>query len=168
MNGNRPGRILVAVFSGVVLLSGCTLDPVRRLPPGTTAEEVRSFMGEPRERYAEADGGSTWAYPTGPMGYYTYMVQLDAAGKVVRVEQVLDDKGFARIVLHKSTKEDVRHLLGPPWRTTYFPRQHELVWDYYIHNAWLRPAQFHVIFDDNGVAKQTMQIEEFYGDGKIR
>ena len=164
MKASGSGRIKGVLVAAVVVLAGCAAAPYR-LAPGTTAEEVRTRLGEPRESWKEANGGTTWVYPTGPAGYYTYMVRLDPSGRVSAVDQVLDDRTFARIELYKTTEDDVRHLIGPPWRTDHFPRQNQTVWDYYVRDDWSYqyPVHFYVTFNDQGVVTQTMKLREFFG-----
>jgi hypothetical protein len=90
-------------------------------------------------------------------------VQFDAAGRVRSVEDVLTDRGFARILAGKTTVEEVRRLFGPPFRVTRFERKRETAWDYRFRDTWTYPAIFSVIFNDSGIVTMTMQQREFYG-----
>lgn len=59
--------VLAALF---ISLSGCARKNVRHLasdaslvvPEQTTREQVLSYLGQPDEHYATADGGETWVY----------------------------------------------------------------------------------------------------------
>lgn len=158
--------------TGVIAMSltvaACALTYPARLPAGkATASDVQRVMGTPWHRFPEPDGGSIWVYPTGPLGREVWRVRLDGAGVVAGVEQMLNDRGFGRVVVGKSTKEDILRLFGPPFRTEYFERRHELAWDYRFRDDWQYPALFHVLFNDSGVVTGTMQVREVYHRGPM-
>ena len=75
---------LAAPLLTVMLLAGCANFSGTPLQPGssTLADLDRAF-GAPALRWVEADGGERRAYPTGPMGYKTWMARTDAAGRLV-------------------------------------------------------------------------------------
>ena len=90
--------------------------------PGQSESDVRRAMGEPALTWRDAQGQTHLAYPRGPLGYQTWVVRLDRAGKVDAVENVLDEAHFAAIAPGMS-REQVLRALGPPqpaW-TRYFP-----------------------------------------------
>lgn len=159
----KPASLIAALSLLAALLGGCALDPLRQVAPGSTAEHVRGVMGEPWSQWSEPDGSMHWVYPTGPLGRHTYEVQFDAAGTVRSVEDVLTDRGFARIEAGKTTTEEVQRLFGPPFRAIRFERKHETAWDYRFRDTWTYPAIFSVIFNDMGIVTMTMQQREFYG-----
>lgn len=162
MNWRRNAAMLAAAAG--LILSGCASYDGRGLKPGmASADEVRRTMGEPALRWSEADGGSLWAYPRGPAGYHTFMVRLDAKGSLSSIEEVLNERGFSRIRIGKSNKDEVLKLIGPPWRETYFGSRKELAWDYRFLDAWAFSSQFHVVFDDAGVVRMTMQQRDPLG-----
>ena len=66
----------------VVLLSACSGYSPGDLRVGASETDFRTHMGEPTARYALADGGSKIEYARGPMGKHTYMIDVDAAGRV--------------------------------------------------------------------------------------
>lgn len=158
-----PARLIAALSLFVAVLGGCALDPLHQVAPGSIAEHVRGVMGEPWSQWSEPDGTMHWVYPTGPLGRHTYEVQFDAAGKVRSVEDVLTDRGFARIQAGKTAEEVVQRLFGPPFRVIRFERKHETAWDYRFRDTWTYPAIFSVIFNDAGIVTTTMQQREFYG-----
>ena len=93
-------------------------------------------------------GGRQLAYPRGPAGYETFMVHLDAAGRLERIENVLDMTHFARIQ-PDMTQAEVLQLLGPsqPQWTAYFKARDELVWEWRYCDSWREAARFDVLFD---------------------
>lgn len=158
-----PARLTATLCLLAALLGGCALDPLHQVRPGSTAEHVRGVMGEPWSQWSEPDGIMHWSYPTGPLGRHTYEVQFDAAGTVRSVEDVLSDRGFARIEAGKTTELEVQRLFGPPYRVIRFERKRETAWDYRFRDTWTYPAIFSVIFNDTGIVTMTMQQREFYG-----
>ena len=76
----------------VLLLAACA-EPTR-LPPGTGRAEVLSQLGTPTATYPLGQG-ERLQYSRAPLGTAVNNVDLDAAGKVVAVTQVLDERRFA-------------------------------------------------------------------------
>lgn len=113
-------------------------------------------------RWQNADGSQQWAFPRGPMGYHTYMVIIGTDGKLLQIENVLDENNFARIQpgMHK---DEVLRILGPsyPNWTSYFKRRNELVWEWRYCDAWHEAARFNVLFDNTlGTVRSTLSLTE--------
>lgn len=158
-------RRAVAAILLSAALAGCAAYDGFGLKPGiATADDVRQTMGQPRNVYREPDGGESWEYPRGPQGLHTFMARLDKNRVLREIEQVLDQKGFARIEVGKSRREDVMRAIGSPWRQLDFPRRSEVVWDYRFLDVWGYPSQFSVVFDESGFVKQTFAIREHRRD----
>ena len=152
----------MAALALAVALGGCASYSGYGLKPGVaTADDVRRTMGAPRNIYRDDDGRESWEYSHGPLGRETFMVRLDKNRVLEKVEQVLNEQGFARIVAGKSKGDDVLRAIGSPWRTGRFDRRQEEFWDYRFRDLWGYDSQFHVIFDPRGVVKETMAIREF-------
>lgn len=131
-----------------------------------TLPEVVASMGEPAMRWKDADGRQQLAYPRGPAGTETFMVFLDASGRLERIRPVLNEAHFARIEAGKSDKESILRLLGPsaPQRTSYFAARDELVWEWRFCNSWSETAFFAVLFDGTtGIVRTTMQYPDIRG-----
>jgi hypothetical protein len=146
-----------------LLLAACASYSGRGLKPGIDGlDDVVQLMGQPAMRWQNADGSLQLAYPRGPAGFHTYMVSIDANGKLQQIENVLDDTSFARIKPGMN-KEDVLRLIGPPYPywTVYFERRDELAWEWRYYNAWNEPARFNVLFDNtSGTVRKTMSLTE--------
>lgn len=131
------GLSACAGYSGYGLLAGVA-----------DAAAVRAAMGEPALTW-QLDGGQTQlAYPRGPAGFHTYMVYLDAEGRLQRIENALTEANFARIT-PPMREEEVIQLLGPPqpqW-TAYFAARQELVLEWRYCNSFSEGARFNVILD---------------------
>ena len=143
----RKGRVLM--LAAGVLLAGCAGYSGSNLQPGlATEDEVLRTMGAPAMRWKLPDGGQQLAYPRGPAGYETFMVFVDAGGRLVRIGNVLDMASFARIQ-PGMTQDEVLQLIGPPqpqW-TAYFKARDELVWEWRYCDSWREAARFDVLFD---------------------
>lgn len=133
----------------LVLLAGCAAYSGSGLQPGVATEaEVRQTMGVPAMQWELAGGGRQLAYPRGPAGFATFMVYVDAAGRLERIVNVLDMANFARIQSGMSQAE-VLQVLGPsqPEWTAYFKARDELVWEWRYCDSWHEAARFDVLFD---------------------
>lgn len=103
-----------AVTLGLLVLSGCAfLEPATELRVGQTESEVTQRLGEPAGRHVLAQGASRLEYPRGPAGRTTWMVDLDASGRVTAVEQVLTEANFYKVT-DGMPVADLLRLLGRP------------------------------------------------------
>ena len=137
------------LLSVSLLLAGCAGYGGADLVAGVAREaDVRQAMGVPAMPWTFPGGGRQLAYPRGPAGYETFMVHLDAAGRLERIENVLDMTHFARIQ-PDMTQAEVLQLLGPsqPQWTAYFKARDELVWEWRYCDSWREAARFDVLFD---------------------
>ncbi len=152
-----------ATISSALLLVACAAYSGHGLKPGEDRlEDVVRVMGEPAMRWQNADGSVQLAYPRGPMGYHTYMVQIGSDGKLRQIKNVMDRKTFA--LIHAGmTKDEVLYILGPsfPGWTEYFKARDELVWEWRYCDAWNEAARFHVLFDNTkATVRSTMSLTE--------
>ncbi|MES2686644.1 MAG: hypothetical protein V4706_07450 [Pseudomonadota bacterium] len=99
--------------SAALWLGGCSVFPISSVKPGMSREEVVSTMGAPTAA-VNLQQGTRLQYSGQPGGQFAFMVDLDAAGRVASVRQVLNEKDFERIVLGKWSKADVLREFGPP------------------------------------------------------
>lgn len=145
-----------------LLVTACTPLGGPMLQPGNTLQDTYRMLGEPAMRWREADGGEQLAFPTGPMGYHTWMVRTDAAGRVKSVDNVMDIAHFARIQPGMG-QDEVLRILGPsyPGWMIYYKARDELVWEWRYCDVWSEPARFDVLFDgSSGKVRSTLsQVE---------
>ena len=87
-------------------------------------------MGPPTAVYTMPDGHVRLEYNRMPAGKHTFMVDLDAAGRMAHWENVLDERHFAAIQ-PGMTMDDVLRLIGPPTFTSRyrFPEP-GITWNY--------------------------------------
>ena len=89
--------------------------PTADITPGTPRADVIARMGTPT-RVVPLANGERLQYSLQPAGQYAWMVDLDGAGRVQRVRQVLTAADFQRIVVGQWTRSDVEREFGPPAR----------------------------------------------------
>ncbi|UUX94658.1 hypothetical protein [Aquabacterium sp. J223] len=106
-------RSLPVLLAAAAVLAGCAGYPDRSIQPGISAEQVIARMGPPAARHPAPDGGTRLEYSHPPFGKQSFMVDLDAQGRVTRVEQVLDERQFMRIE-PGMTVQQVQALIGRP------------------------------------------------------
>ncbi|NJD26574.1 MAG: hypothetical protein FIB06_14350 [Betaproteobacteria bacterium] len=158
-------RISAALAAVVAVLPGCDIGLNQDIKPGiTTADEVRTRMGEPGFEFRNNDGSTTWEYTRQPMGVHCYMVTLGPDRIVTRFEQVLNDASYAR-AREGMERDAIRRLLGKPARIEVFDNLREEVWEWRIegmpHNEL---TYFNVYFDTStGLVKKAGKRVEVKG-----
>ncbi len=135
----------------LLFLAGCVSDGRSLAPSVHDAAAVRAEMGAPAEVLKAPHGGEVWFYPRGRVGRETWRAEIGPDGKLVReVEQVLDEKNFDRILDGKTTREELRLMLGPPVQEWIGVNGWEIIWDYPYRWAQM-PWMLHVGIDQKGV-----------------
>lgn len=155
----RPTTTLM-MLSFAALLGSC--GGARSLVPGQSTEaDVRAQMGAPKE--TRADGADqVWEYPTGPEGLTNYAVRLGPDKRVKSVTQLVSEEQLEKVVVGKSSKTEVRQLLGRPAEETV----------YYVGPTWywrfmrngISPGFLVVTFDQSGTATSKIAIIDMPGD----
>jgi hypothetical protein len=150
----------IKIFSSLALaflLAGCA--SFSALQPGASREEALARYGAP-SRVVPLNGGIRLQYSRQPAGQTAVMVDLDAAGRVVAVRQVLNAQEFSKIEVGRWTQGDVERAFGPP---AFVDRVAS--WPGNIMNyRWLDNFQnmlFWVYLDDRNVVQRTGQGIEF-------
>jgi hypothetical protein len=159
----------LALLVAVSVLAGCA-GFSNHFQPGVTGQnEVQQEMGKPRAVVQGSEGISIWQYPTGPEGLLTYLARFDSKGILLSFEQALDEGHFAKIEIGKTTNNEVNSLIGPPWRTIYFPRQQHTAWDYRFRDLWGFRVEQSIVFDAAGVvvSKPQRRLDDDGGRGMM-
>ena len=109
----QPALRAVVAAACVLAASGCALLAPPVVLPGHTQAEAERELGRVTGRYAMPGGVMRLEFARGPMGRETYMVDIDAGGRVLRSEQVLSEQRLAslRIGMHA---DEVLRLVGRP------------------------------------------------------
>ena len=105
-------KTVFCLAAAALLLAGCAFKPVM---PGMSRDEVVASYGTPT-RVLTAASGTRLQYSTQPAGQSVVMVDLDAAGKVIAVREVMTLQELSKIEAGKWTREDVEREFGPPAR----------------------------------------------------
>ncbi len=87
----------LAALAALGVLGACAGYGPAQVRTGQTPEEVARTMGPPTGRHTMADGHQRLEYARGPYGKHTWMIDLDAQGRVAAVTQVLTEANFNRI-----------------------------------------------------------------------
>jgi SmpA/OmlA family protein len=153
--------LLMLFFAALV--AGC--GGVRALVPGQSAEaDVRAAMGAPRETRTEG-GDQVWEYPTGPEGFTNYSVRFGADGKVKSVTQLVSEEQLEKIVVGKSTRDDVRRILGRPAEEKVYHFGPTWYWRF-LRNG-VSTGYLIVTFDSASIATSKIAIQDAYPGAKF-
>jgi hypothetical protein len=129
---SRVGAAAVAAPTAVLaalLATACA--PV---PPavGEARDAVVARWGTPTARYTMPGGVERLEYATGPFGRTTWMIDLDAGGRVAGARQVLDEAHFAAFQRRAPglSREEVLRTLGTPGERKRVGLRHDEVWSW--------------------------------------
>ena len=149
------------LLSSAALLGGCST--AGSLVPGQSAEaDARARLGTPTDTRTDPNGDKVWEYATGPEGFYTYMVRIGADGRVKEFTQVLTEEELAKIVPGKTTRAEVRRMLGRPSdEKTY---RVGLTWSYRYKKGDTQPGYLVVTFNPDDTVRDTIAIIDMPGD----
>lgn len=130
------------IACALALLAGCAGYAPTQVAVGSSESEVVQSMGPPTSRYTLADGQQRLEYARGPYGRHTYMVDLDAQGRVAKVEQVLDARHFEQVLPGQSRDEVLRTIGRPSERAGMFRDGQIWSWRYANNDCLWYQAQF--------------------------
>ena len=142
------------------LLAGCAgfaLGPPA-LAPGTPIAEATRTLGPPTAQFALADGGRRLEYWGGSFAKSTWMVDFDAGGRFVSMEQVLTEANFYALPAG-ITRDELRARMGPPVSTFPIGRQGIQVWNYRYQTNDCLWFQVSIRDADGRVAETTRGID---------
>jgi hypothetical protein len=98
MGRRWQGSTLALAGIAVLAAAACGTYRPQDVKPGMGEAEVAALIGRPTGRYAGPNGQTRVEFATGPYGRVTWMVDLDASGKVIDApEQVLNEAYFSWI-----------------------------------------------------------------------
>ena len=126
------------------------------LQPGSSEADLRARMGEPSGRHTLPGGASKLEFARGPMGKHTYMVELDADGRVRGWQQVLTEANFDALPI-AAPRAEVRQQLGRPSESRVGWRGVGEVWSYRFESPFCR--WFQVWLVDERVREASYAID---------
>jgi SmpA/OmlA family protein len=143
----------------VAMLAGCA--GARSLVPGQSTEaDVRARMGAPKD--TRMDGNDQiWEYPTGPEGFYNYAVRMGPDRRVKEVTQLVSEEQLDKIVVGKSTRDEVRQILGRPALETVYHVGPTWYWRHL--KGGTQPGYLVVTFDPDGTVSSKISIIDMPG-----
>jgi hypothetical protein len=134
LDRNFKGRSLAALVAAVCAgLAGCANVLSYQAVPGEAEPVLLARLGPPSERAVRAEGGQRLVYTRGPMGRGTTMIELDAAGRVLRSYEALTADRMASIQPGMPVA-DVQARLGPPAQRSGLAMEGRQLW------AWRFPT----------------------------
>lgn len=160
--------IRAAAALPVAWLAACATPAT--LAPGTSEADVLARFGRPTAEHALGAGAKRLEYLTGPYQQTKYMVDVDAKGKVQRVEQVLSYEKFARLRVGVDDEAVVLREFGHPYYTQPYRLVGLTAWMYpYVENGTWN-SEMAVYFDDKGIVRRVESGPDprFLRDGRDR
>ena len=154
--------VLAALLSG--LLAAC--GGVRSVAPDhSTLSEVRAKVGNPTDIRFDSNGDELWEYGGGYKGTETYLVRAGRDGLVKSVMQLRSQEQFDKIQTGRSTKADVRDLLGQPSDESFLYNGTSWTWRGQLTGQRI---QFVVHFGSGNVALSKLIMADTVGDDSKR
>lgn len=126
----KPLRSLLLLAA---VLAGCaTPQRPQDIRAGQSEAELLQLMGQPTARYAGPNGQTRLEFATGPYGRTTWLVDVDAGGKVLDFDQVLNEGRFAYVQQNAAgrDKQWLLYTLGRPGEVRGGGRQGGQVWSW--------------------------------------
>jgi len=140
-------RISICI-AAALLLAACAVPPPG---VGTVRDDVLRTWGPPTARYAMPAGAERLEYATGPYGRTTWMIDLDAGGRVTQARQVLNEAEFMQVQIKSAsglTRDELLRWIGTPGEVRHGGWQGGQVW------SWRYPTNdclwFQVSVTDRG------------------
>ncbi len=139
-------RLWLSCLLAALMLAGCAMPPTQvDLKPGATMAEITAQLGRETASYPLPNGGKRLEFSG--RGARTFMVDVDASGRLVEWNQVLNEDNFRNIV-PGMTREQVLMTLGQPSNVAPGGRQGGQVWSYNFQNTQCQ--WFQVSIGDDG------------------
>ena len=145
----RPGPHAVAVaLLAAALLAGCATPASVR--PGMSASQVIGELGAPAARHGLPDGAERLEYPQGGLQQQTWMIDIDARGRVTAARQVMTLPAFGELRVGIDRQDDVLRAFGRPWRIEHYRASGLTAWLYPYREAEIWNSMMAVHFDAAG------------------
>jgi hypothetical protein len=154
---------LAFLLAGSALLLAACANPwnTANIAPGATREDVIARAGRPIAMVPLPNGGQRMQYTLQPLGRYAFMVDLDAAGRVVASRQVLTEANFNRLQTGTWTMADVQREFGPPAQVDGVASWNGPVWTYRWRDLANSDMFYWVYFDPQGIVRRSHPGIEF-------
>lgn len=122
-------KSVLLLMPALAMLAGCVVKPP---VSGTSEADVLQRWGKPTARYALPAGGQRLEYATGPFGRSTWMLDLDASGRLAAAEQVLTDRSLQafQAIAPGMPRDELLRTLGTPGNRRSGGRQGGEIWSW--------------------------------------
>jgi hypothetical protein len=151
--------LLIAIATALSLV-GCASYDGRSLMPGkSTDAEVEALMGPSADRRSGPNGETVRYYSRLPFGRAIFAARFGSDGRLKALEQRLTEDNFERLKAGVSRADDVRELLGPPYRAEQFPRMQREIWTY----QWQGLTSDRILLvqlSPDGIVREVYKIED--------
>ena len=152
-------RKLLLSACTALIASGCASYDGHNLNPGASEADVMHTMGKPDATIARPNGDKVLFYSRQPDGRAIYAAVLASDGSLKQITQTLVPENIRKVAAGAS-REQVRDLLGPPYRTNRYVLNPADVWEYRWQLGEDRRVLW-VAFADDGVAKQVTEMHDY-------
>lgn len=143
----------------LLVLAGCAGYDGRSLVPGqATGEEVEKVMGPSKDKRTGLNGETVLWFPRLPAGRVSYAARIGKDDKLVAVEQRLTRQYLDQLKPGVSREDDVRDVLGPPYRVDPFPRMQRDAWTYQAQG--IQPQLIVVQFSKDSILREAYMFDD--------
>ena len=148
----------------------CSCAGQQLVPGRSTAADVEAR--HPADKRI-VGGETVYYFPELPWGYRSYAARVGGDGRLIAVEQRLTEENLKKVVRDRTTGEEVRDLLGPPWEPTHYARMDRDVWTYPMRlGSDPTPKWFVVHISSDGIVRETYLFDDMnynrWGGGRRR
>jgi hypothetical protein len=151
--------LLIAVATALSLASCASYDGRSLIPGKSTDAEVEALMGPSADRRSGPNGETVRYYSRLPFGRVIFAARFGPDGRLKALEQRLIEDNFERLKSGVSRADDVRELLGPPYRIEQFPRMQREIWTYQWQGL-TSDRLLLVQFSADGIVREVYKIED--------
>jgi hypothetical protein len=111
MDRRWPRSMLALAGIAVLAAAACGTYRPQDVKPGMGEAEVAALIGRPTGHYPRPDGQTRLEFATGPHGRVTWMVDLDASGKVIDAPQQVLNEAYFSWIQQNARDRDSKWLL---------------------------------------------------------
>jgi outer membrane protein assembly factor BamE (lipoprotein component of BamABCDE complex) len=122
-----------------------------------------TVMGSPAARIKRSDGDEILYFPRYPDGRVCYAVTIGSDSVMKGIEQRLNRANFAKILVGKSTRDQVRELIGPPSHILHQQFKGSDVWEYPWYEIDEKRSLF-VEFSADGLVLRVDEVHDQFSD----
>jgi hypothetical protein len=153
-------RFAIGLMSAALLASGCASYDGRDLVPGVATEaDIVGTMGKPAQTLRRANGEEALYFSKLPYGRQMFVAATGPDGRLKGIEQVLDYEHIERIRVDTTTADQMKEILGPPYRITRAAFKPLDVWEY----PWRSAGQARVLWvsvSDDGIVREVLDARD--------